>query len=379
VSRALLTLMALGSAAPGTLTAQRFWNSSAAPYALYSAVDGFWLGAQYRRYSPVGFEPRPEPDLAWIRLAVGASTAGSRFARLEAEAPAWWDGWRGQASLDARRENRLGYYGLGNASPYHGDSVTGTRPHFYRVSRSTLAARVTLQRRVAGPLRALAGATLKRTDFRELPGETVFRRDHAAGRVDSSTVPFDDAEGRLGLVLDTRDHELDPHRGVLVEALYAGGRGYARTTGWLHAWVHPAERIWIAARIGGERMTGAPPLAAQLTMESSEGPLVALGGYRTLRGYVDARFAGRDKLVGTLEARYALVWVPSLFELKLGAFVDVGRVFGPGDEFRVTTDQLHRAWGGELGARFTRNSLLVVGAGFGGEGWQLLLESRWAF
>jgi hypothetical protein len=54
-------------------------------------------------------------------------------------------------------------------------------------------------------------------------------------------------------------------------------------------------------------------------------------------------------------------------------------VFGPGDEFRVTTDQLHRAWGGELGARFTRNSLLVVGAGFGGEGWQLLLESRWAF
>jgi hypothetical protein len=108
-------------------------------------------------------------------LAAGASTAGSRFARFEAEAPAWWDGWRGQASLDVRRENRLGYYGLGNASTYHRDSVTGARPHFYRVSRSTLAARVTLQRRVAGPLRALAGATLKRTDFRELPAAILPR------------------------------------------------------------------------------------------------------------------------------------------------------------------------------------------------------------
>jgi outer membrane protein assembly factor BamA len=366
-------------AAPGALAAQRYWSTSVYPYAFYRTVDGLWFAAQLKRYSPVGFEERPEPDLAWFQVGAGASTAGSHFARVEVQAPGWWDGWRGQLSVVARRDNRLGYFGLGNTSLYDADSVTGGRPHFYAVSRSEVGVRVTVQRRVAGPLRALVGAGALRTDFRELPGGSVFRRDHAAGLVDSSTVPFNDAIVRLGVVLDTRDNEVDPHHGVRLEALYANGHRYTRTTGWAHVWVQPVERVWIAGRVGGERMGGAPPVAAQLSMETSEESLLALGGYRTLRGYPDARFIGPGKLVGTVEARYALVWVPSLFELKIGGFFDVGRVFGPGEEFRVTTDDLHTAWGLELGARLTRNALLVLGAGFGAEGWELLFESRWAF
>src|SRR5258708_13772572 len=45
------------------------------------------------------------------------------------------------------------------------------------------------------------------------PGRSVFQRDHASGVVDSGSVPFSDKIWRAGVVLDLRDHELDPHRG----------------------------------------------------------------------------------------------------------------------------------------------------------------------
>jgi len=104
-----------------------------------------------------------------------------------------------------------------------------------------------------------------------------------------------------------------------------------------------------------------------------------VGGHRSLRGYQDARFTGPGKLLATLDARYAVVWKPTIFELKIGGFYDVGRVFGPGEPFRVTTAGLHAGWGGEVGARVQRNTLFVVGAGFGDEGWQLMVDTKWAF
>src|SRR5256886_13715380 len=59
---------------------------------------------------------------------------------------------------------------------------------------------------------------------------------------------------------------------------------------------------------------------------------------------------------------------PSVVELKLVAFYDAGRVFGPGEGVRLTTAGLHRAGGAELAARLLRNSLLVLGYGHGSDG-----------
>lgn len=379
VRRALLagTLLAIFIAKPSW--GQRFWNTAYGPLAYYSSIDGFWLAGFARVYSPIGFEERPEPHRAWVDARAAWSTEGSYAFRLEAHAPAWWEGWRVHASLAARRDNRLGYFGLGNQTAFDADSITAARPYYYRVSRSTASGRLIVQRRLAGPLRVLAGASLTRTDFRELPGESVFRRDFAGGVVDPSADPFDDAALRFGVVADTRDNEIDPHRGIIVEALYAAARRYARATGSVRAWLEPFPRVWVAARVAGERMGGDPPLAAQLTMESSGEPLVAVGGYHSLRGYHDARFIGPGKLLGSIELRYALLWVPTLIELKIGAFYDVGRAFGPGEDFRITTEGLHRSGGGQLAARILRNSLVVLGAGFGSEGWELIFEGGWAF
>ncbi len=363
----------------GGLAAQRLWVDQLYPYAYYSTIDGLWFAGRYGWYSPMGFTERPEPNFASIKLDAAASTRGSYLLSLDATAPAYWDGWRVALSLTAARANRLGYYGQGNDSPYSADSVTPARPYFYKVSRSTRAARLTVQRRIAGPLRLLAGASLEHTDFRELPGESRFQRDRVAGIVRPGEVPFGDRVVRGGVIVDWRDQEIDPHRGVFVEGLVGSGRGYTRTTAAARVYLHPFPKVMLAARIAGERMTGSPPVAAQLTMESSEGPFIALGGYRSLRGYYDARFVGPGKLVGGVEVRYALLWAPRLVEVKLVAFYDCGRVFAAGESVRLTGDALHSSAGGEIAVALVRNTLFVLGAGKGSEGAQLLFGTTWSY
>ena len=355
------------------------WGGRAYPYVYFHTSDGLWGAAHYGLTRPVGFVDRPEPDAAALNVDAGASSEGSYAVVLDARAPGSWPGWRAGVTLTAARDNRLGYYGLGNDTPYAPDSVTPSTPFFYRVSRSYESAVATIQRRVFGPLRALAGVTIERTDFRALPGASAFRRDVASDRVDSTTIPFTDEAVRAGLVLDTRDNELDPHAGVLVEGLFASGSRYTRTTAALRGYAHPLARLVVAGRLAGERMGGSPPLASELRMESSEGSFLALGGYHSLRGDYDARFVGPGKLLGDIEARYVLFSVPSLLEVIVVAFYDTGRVFGPGEAFRLTVTGLHQSGGGEVAIRFLRNSLLVVGGGSDGEGTQFLFGTQWSY
>jgi outer membrane protein assembly factor BamA len=353
------------------------WEYSYSPYGYYSSVDGWWLAGYFRYYSRIGFRERPEPYRAAFTLTGGASTRGSYLVDLDAQAPALWDGWRAGVSVTAARANRLGYYGTGNGSTYDADSATAQAPFFYRTSRMSQLVRLTLQRRVVGPLRALAGATIEHTSYRELPGDNLFRRDAVAGVVDSA--PPSDAAVRGGLILDSRDNELDPHAGVYVEALYASGKHYTRTTVNAQGYVHPLERLMFAARVAGEKMTGTPGLSLQQSIEDAGRPFIAVGGYRSLRGYCDSRFTGPGKLIGGVEARWAVFWAPSLIELKLVAFYDVGRVFAPGEKVRLTSAGLHKSGGGEVMARLGRNTILVFGAGFGSDGGQFLFGTTWSY
>ena len=326
----------------------------------------------------MGVADRPEPSFGRIALDVGASTQGSYTFIVDAQAPAYWDGWRLGLTLNLIRANRLGYFGQGNGAAYAPDS-TKSRSYFYRVSRRTHGARLTVQRRITGPLRVLVGGTFEHTDFRELPGESVFQRDRTAGVIRPDDSPFNDAVGRVGVVLDMRDLEVDPHRGVFAEALVGRGRGYTRTSAAFHAYVHPLNRLILAGRIGAENISGTVPFAVEQTMESSEGPVVALGGFRSLRGYYDGRFVGPGKIVGGLEARYGILWSPRLFEVKLFAFYDAGRVFAPGEAVRLTRHGLHSAIGAGVAMALLRNTLVLLQAGKGSEGAQVSFATAWSF
>jgi len=357
---------------------RKHWMDELYPYAWYSSIDGFWFAGHYGWVSPIGYVERPEPYFGRLAFDAGASTEGSYTLLANAQLPAYWDGWRLGVALFAIRSNRLGYYGQGNGTSFDKDSTQG-RSHFYQVSRTTRSARVTVQRRITGPLRLLVGGTLEHTDFRELPGGSVFQRDLASGVVTPDEVPFNDAVVRAGLVLDWRDLEPDPHRGIFGEVLVASGHGYTRTTASLRGYVHPFNRLVVAGRIAGESMTGSPPISAQFTIESSEGPYNAMGGYRSLRGYHDGRFLGPGKLMGGVEARYGLLWSPRVLELKLLAFYDAGRVFGPGESVRLTREGLHYAVGGGVGLALMRNSVFTFVVGNGTEGTEILFATQWSY
>lgn len=376
--RRLLTiaLLALGAT---PLAAQRYWKDTLYPFVYYTSIDEFWFGGHYARFSPIGYVDRPERWNASISGDVSFSTTGSYRLLALADFPAWWDGWRASLAVAGLRANRLGYFGLGNDTPYSPDSVRSGARYFYAVSRTTQQIRATVHRRVVGRLRAFARGVYEHTSYRVLPGTNVFQGDLNAGTIDSAQMKFRDLSGQLGVVFDTRDNELDPHRGVVLEALVGGGDGYRRQTAQARGWVQPFERLTVAARVAVEAMPGDPPLAPLTEMESSERPFVTLGGYYSLRGYYDGRFAGPGKLLGGLEARYALLWAPSVLEAKLVAFYDVGRVFGPGEEVAFTTDGLHHGAGGEIAVRFGRNSLITAGIGFGAEGSQFLFGTTWSY
>jgi outer membrane protein assembly factor BamA len=113
-------------------------------------------------------------------------------------------------------------------------------------------------------------------------------------------------------------------------------------------------------------------------IESSGRPVIGVGGYRSLRGYYDSRFIGPDKLLGGVEARYALLYAPTVLEVKLVGFYDVGRVFDAGG-LQLTTKELHSSGGGELMLRLGRNGILVAGAGFGADGGQFFFGSTWSY
>jgi len=374
----LWALSVLVTCAPA-VGAQRVWQRTAYPYLYYLTADGLWIGGRISVWSPHGFAERPEPNAAAFSLDAAGSVEGSYAVTADVQAPALWDGWRVGLTLSIARENRLGFYGLGNDTPPSADSVTATSPYYYKVGRTHGGARFTLERRVVGPLRALAGAGFERTDFRSLPGPSVFRSNVASGTVDSASIPFSDGTIRVGLVLDTRDNELDPHAGVLVEGLFTSGNGYTRTTGTLQAYAHLVQRLVLAARLAGEDMGGTPPLAAQQWMETSARPFLAVGGYRSLRGFYDGRFVGPAKLLAGAEARYAVLLSPTLVEVKIVAFYDAGRVFGPGESFKVTTEGLHQAGGVEFALRVLRNGLVVAGAAGGTEGPQYVFGTRWSY
>jgi surface antigen Omp85-like protein len=370
--RVWLGMVALLAAWAPSLGAQRVWRRSLYPYAYYSTVDGFWGGAHFGLSSPLGFVEGPEANAVAVNWDAGASTQGSYKLVTDAHLPALWAGWRLRMTLSAARENRLGFYGLGNDTPYLADSVTADAPHFYQVSRTYQAARVTLQRRLVGPLRVLAGAGVKHTELQSLAGGSMFGQD-------STYVPFTDRTVRAGLVLDTRDNEFAPHSGLVVEALFASGPGYTRTTGSVRVFVHPRKRVVVAARLAGEGTGGSAPLATQFEMESSELPFSAVGGYYSLRGYRTARFIAPGKLLGGLEVRYAPVWSPTVAELQIVGFYDAGRVFGPGEGVRVRTQGLHQSGGAEVAARFLRNTFVVVGVGLGSEGARGLVAAQWSY
>ena len=113
-------------------------------------------------------------------------------------------------------------------------------------------------------------------------------------------------------------------------------------------------------------------------MDTGEEEVVALGGYSTLRGYYDARFVGPGSCSAGFEARYAIVRVPSVVELKIVAFYDAGRVFVSGDLLGARRPP-PRGGRRTRAPVFTRMRSVVAGAGVGADGTRFVFGTRWSY
>jgi Omp85 superfamily domain len=355
------------------------------PKVFWTSREGFTAGGYYTIVFPLRYEdyPNPSPYRMALVLDGQASASGTRWIQMDAFAPDFVPGWRFRLTLKASRANRQNYFGVGNGTPYDAANVTDQQPFYYELEHLRTFARGEVQRKLFGPVRLLAGFNVEHWRLDSLAGPSLFGADLQStpglGR------PANDVSARIGLVVDTRDDESAPQRGVLLQGILtradssiAGDVSYTRTFVSARGYLPIGSSFVIAARVAGQKMTGNPPLGTYYLMDASDGEIFGLGGAATDRGLPDYRLLGRDKLLGNFDLRYHVFQVPTLVRVTLLGFVDAARVFQT-ENFRLTTTGMAWSGGGGVMLQFMRNAFLGLTVGGGPDGAQVEAHTSWTF
>lgn len=382
----MLTLAGLGVT---PASAQEPWKASYYPYLLKGPNDklSLVLHYQYGRAAPYTDVAPRVPFDGSLSAEVAANADGSRSLVGRFKAPQLADGWRFQLEAGAVRDNRFGYFGMGNDAP----AATDDGPRYEtRVGRSRWLARADVTRRLVGPLHLTAGAGLVRASYRPLPGTSRFSNGTMVpmGCPDGpeslcltavSGVESDDATARLGLVLDTRDSEYLTTRGVVLEAGVLAGSandGYRGTYASARAYVPIWMGAVLAGRVMGRHLSKEAPLDARYAVEAWERAIPVLGGPESHRSFVLGRYTGRDLLLANLEFRQTLLDLGDFGAVGVLAFLDAGRaVEGLPGESR----DLHVGGGAGLTLRILRSTVLGFNFAGGGDGYRFSMGTGWAF
>ena len=306
---------------------------------------------------------------------VGASPNGSWLAIGRLDWPRLAPGWRLAAQVQATHDNRWGYYGLGNTTGIDRDLEDAQQPYFYQARRRRYLAYADVTRRLTGPLSASFALYGTSASFESRPGPSQFREDF------SEALTQNEGSARLALVLDLRDREYDPRRGVLMEAGYQAGLSddsWGRWYGIARGWLSPTTSTVLAARAFAGNLTGTPTLESRLTLPSWENTMSALGGEESHRAVPNGRFTGRGVLGANLEARQAVKSFGGFGAVGVLGFVDGGRSF-ESEGFSLTLEDWTVGGGGGVWLRVMQGSVLQFTAGFA-EGESFLgFRTAWSF
>ncbi|MDP7110577.1 MAG: BamA/TamA family outer membrane protein [Myxococcota bacterium] len=146
-----------------------------------------------------------------------------------------------------------------------------------------------------------------------------------------------------GLVVDTRQPELAPDRGVLAEFSvrvsphFPGGTGpfYGPFASLRHfVPVLPDGRFVLAYRVMAEWLFGDVPFY-EMTRWGGSVPILGFGGWETLRGIPFGRYRAPGRAIANVEWRIEILRHPffkSQLRWQLVPFVDVGAVWGAGND-----------------------------------------------
>jgi len=174
----------------------------------------------------------------------------------------------------------------------------------------------------------------------------------------SQSTPAPERENylRVGVLWDTRDQEIGPHRGTWAEALVqrvSTGLGATNDfTPWtttVRQYVPLGRRLTFAQRVVAQGIDGDAPFDELATIQSSFKQQEGLGGSGSIRGIPKDRYIGKALVLGNSELR----WRAADFSLMrrdaflaLSGFVDAGRVWSDKLVVSEPLDDLHVGYGG---------------------------------
>lgn len=384
IAAALLLSTPAAAQLPAIFPAGSVWKDLFYPKLFWTPRDGLTAGAYFGIALPTRYADRtPAPHRILMSLDGQVSTTGSRFLELDVWAPVLVDGWRFHLTLALSHWMREPYFGLGNATTTDAGDALGDGL-YYRIERVRNYARGDVQRQIIGPVRVLLGFHWEHWYLDSLQTASALGAELEAGGLDRIGVGTDDVSARVGLVLDTRDREAAPQRGVLIEAIHtradadvAGDVTYTRTTMSARGFASFGERWGLAGRVAGQSMGGSPPLGSRFMIEESDRHYSGLGGPNSHRALYLNRYVDADVLFGNFEVRYTLI--PYLLRTVAIGFMDVGRVFPPG-ELELTTDGLKVGGGAGVMVHFgAETAVLGLTTAVGPDGLNVLVHYRWSF
>jgi hypothetical protein len=386
---AALATAAATTAAPAA--AQEPWVSSWYPYLYGNPTDGLTGVIRWQRVqnAPYFLEQSDEKDLVnpltfrgAVSAEVGAGTLGSLFLRLEARLPGLEPGWRFHALLAGERQGRFGFYGVG--SDLELTDQADPNANLYRVHRNRFLARVEVTRTIAGPLRLALGAFFDHTRFTALADSSIF------GTRFSRPVRRSNLTIRPALVVDTRDREFTPSRGVLLEL--GGGFGTAAESSlgvvadgaWHSLWyaqakgyLSPREGTVLAARGVVRRLGEEAPLSARSMVLGWEREF-GVAGADGHRSFPAGALAATEVALVSAEVRHDLLNAGDFGAVTLLAFLDYAHLE---DRRASSADPATNQFGGGGGVaiRVLRSAILSMSFATGTHGFTFGMGTGWNF
>lgn len=339
---------------PAPVRAPKVWELAGVPALNFDADEGFGMGAALELYN---YGHGVQPYRFTIQPTVLITTEGRRDITVFFDAPALiGNDWRLTTFAGSERQLAQPYYGVGNASRYDASAELPPNPYFYRFGRARVRVTADLQHRIAATsAKLLLGAGASRSTFDLTPHDsgTTLLASELGG-----TTPTPERANyvRAGLLWDTRDREIGPHRGTWAEALVqrvsptlGATEDFTRWTATVRQYVPFGERFTFAQRLIAQGISGNAPFDELATIQSSFKQQEGLGGSGSIRGIPKDRYIGKSLVLSNSELRWRATDFTFLQRdayLALSGFVDAGRVWSDQLVLGETFQDLHVGYGG---------------------------------
>lgn len=357
------------------------------PIVSYSGRSGFLAGGFFSVVHPLDFaaEDFRPPHLWAISLNGSVATKGSRNLTLSGSFPAAVPGWRFSFKFTTRRDSRDNYFGLGNNPDFDSRNLPGAEEELNWADRLLTSGRGEAQKYITRNFRVLAGFHTEHWRLTPISSTSQLGQDLANGLDPLIGVGTDEVTVRVGVVYDSRNDEVAPRSGVLLEAIVgaadasiAGDLTYHRTTVSAAGYLPVGNRFVLAGRVLAQNIAGDQSIGSFYLIESEKQPYTGVGGGRSHRALPNNGLLGPGKLMLNFDVRYDVLEYPTFLPVTLVAWMDAGRVFF-NEGFRLTLDDMSVGVGAGLFIQIGRSGIVGLSMGTGPGGLSTILHTRWPF